>query len=94
MSSRILFFIFTRRWAIPLIESMAVGLKIVANDTGLIRDVLVRRKSYHILPKILEEKLVSDILRLAVADPANCNYSAESFNLCHYLQTLKAHLEI
>lgn len=73
---------------------MAAGLKIVANDTGHIRDVLVHRKSYNILSKILDEKLVSDFLRLAVADPENCNYSAESFNLCHYLQTLKVILEI
>ena len=80
---------------VPLLESIAAGLKIVATDTGHIRDILAQRNSYNILPIDLDDKIASNALRKAVADDTTpFNSSIQEFSLSSYLRNIKLLLEI
>ncbi len=79
---------------VPLIESLAAGLKVVATDTGHIRDVLLNRKQYNVVPVNAELDGVCSSLRQALADTSTQDSSFDKFDTENYMKNLKSLLEM
>ena len=75
---------------VPLIESLASGLKIVVTDTGHVRDVLSQIHDYNIIPIDAKVDVVVSALREAIADCSISDQSFEKFDLKFYVETLHA----
>jgi glycosyltransferase involved in cell wall biosynthesis len=75
---------------VPLIESLASGLKIVVTDTGHVRDVLSQIHDYNIIPIDAKVDVVVSALREAIADCSISDQSFEKFDLKCYVETLYA----
>ena len=72
---------------VPLIESLAAGLNVVVTDTGYVRDVLISRKKYNIVPIDASAEVVSASLRQAISDSTK-TLSLDRFDIKHYLKSL------
>lgn len=79
---------------VPLIESLAAGLKVVATDTGHIRDVLSYREPYNIVPIDAKLDVVCSSLRQALAHTSPRHLSLSRFDTENYMRKLKSLLEL
>ena len=74
---------------VPLLESLASGLKVVVTDTGYVRDVLQEISNYNLLPigPTLEE--VSNSLNSALEDSTLSKGAYDDFSVENYVSRIK-----
>ena len=75
---------------VPLIESLAAGLKVVTTDTGHVRDVLSHPRRYNILSHGANSQEVSISLKEALCDVSQDRIDVTRFDFQNYLRKIRS----
>ena len=79
---------------VPLLESLASGLKVVVTDTGYVRDVLQTISDYNILPIRPNVTEVSNALVSALKDSTISKASYDLFSVENYVSRIRDLFEL